>query len=238
MTWSIIARDSATGQFGIAVATQVLRRRRPRAAYRRRHRRDRDPGAGQSLLRHRRRKAAARGTRAPRHRRHPDRSRRRPREPPASRHGRRRPHRRPYRPRLRRLVRAYRGRRIFDRRQHAGRRRACSTIPRKPMSRTKTLPFAQRLIAAMQAGEAAGGDKRGKQSAALLIYGEEEWSDARPARRRPRRSACRAGTARSGQPRALGAFPQVPADARRIRPASPIAPPSTPASKPRLRAEK
>jgi uncharacterized Ntn-hydrolase superfamily protein len=38
------------------------------------------------------------------------------------------------------------------------------------------LPFAQRLIAAMRAGEAAGGDKRGKQSAALLIYGEEEWS--------------------------------------------------------------
>jgi uncharacterized Ntn-hydrolase superfamily protein len=41
----------------------------------------------------------------------------------------------------------------------------------------KTLPFAQRLIAAMRAGEAAGGDKRGKQSAALLIHGEEEWSD-------------------------------------------------------------
>jgi uncharacterized Ntn-hydrolase superfamily protein len=38
------------------------------------------------------------------------------------------------------------------------------------------LPFAQRLIAAMQSGEAAGGDKRGKQSAALLIHGEEEWS--------------------------------------------------------------
>jgi uncharacterized Ntn-hydrolase superfamily protein len=38
-------------------------------------------------------------------------------------------------------------------------------------------PFAQRLIAAMHAGERAGGDKRGKQSAALLIYGEEEWSD-------------------------------------------------------------
>jgi uncharacterized Ntn-hydrolase superfamily protein len=37
-------------------------------------------------------------------------------------------------------------------------------------------PFAQRLIAAMRAGEAAGGDKRGKQSAALLIYGDEEWS--------------------------------------------------------------
>lgn len=39
------------------------------------------------------------------------------------------------------------------------------------------LPFAQRLIVAMKAGEAAGGDKRGKQSAALLIHGEEEWSE-------------------------------------------------------------
>jgi uncharacterized Ntn-hydrolase superfamily protein len=38
------------------------------------------------------------------------------------------------------------------------------------------LPFAQRLIAAMRAGETAGGDKRGKQSAALLIYGNDEWS--------------------------------------------------------------
>ena len=39
------------------------------------------------------------------------------------------------------------------------------------------LPFPRRLIAAMQAGEAAGGDKRGKQSAALAICGEEEWPD-------------------------------------------------------------
>lgn len=37
------------------------------------------------------------------------------------------------------------------------------------------LPFAERLLVAMQAGEAAGGDKRGKQSAALLIHGTEEW---------------------------------------------------------------
>jgi len=42
---------------------------------------------------------------------------------------------------------------------------------------SQALPFAQRLIAAMRSGEAAGGDKRGRQSAALLIYGEEEWSD-------------------------------------------------------------
>jgi uncharacterized Ntn-hydrolase superfamily protein len=37
------------------------------------------------------------------------------------------------------------------------------------------LPFARRLIAAMQAGEAAGGDKRGRQSAALLIHDGEDY---------------------------------------------------------------
>jgi uncharacterized Ntn-hydrolase superfamily protein len=38
------------------------------------------------------------------------------------------------------------------------------------------LPFPRRLIAGLRAGEAAGGDKRGKQSAALLIHDREEWS--------------------------------------------------------------
>jgi uncharacterized Ntn-hydrolase superfamily protein len=38
------------------------------------------------------------------------------------------------------------------------------------------LPFPRRLIMALRAGEAAGGDKRGKQSAALLIHDEEEYS--------------------------------------------------------------
>ncbi|WP_338831416.1 DUF1028 domain-containing protein [Bradyrhizobium sp. 27S5] len=42
-------------------------------------------------------------------------------------------------------------------------------------SASEKLPFAERLIKAMFAGEAAGGDKRGKQSAALLIHGAEEW---------------------------------------------------------------
>jgi uncharacterized Ntn-hydrolase superfamily protein len=41
----------------------------------------------------------------------------------------------------------------------------------------EALPFPRRLIAAMRAGEAVGGDKRGKQSAALLIYGEDDWPD-------------------------------------------------------------
>lgn len=38
-------------------------------------------------------------------------------------------------------------------------------------------PLAERLIAAMCAGEAAGGDKRGKQSAALRIQGDEEHAE-------------------------------------------------------------
>ncbi|MFN9771899.1 MAG: DUF1028 domain-containing protein [Burkholderiales bacterium] len=37
------------------------------------------------------------------------------------------------------------------------------------------LPFARRLIEALKAGEAAGGDKRGKQSAALRIHTTEEY---------------------------------------------------------------
>lgn len=39
------------------------------------------------------------------------------------------------------------------------------------------LPLARRLIAALRAGEAAGGDKRGKQSAALALYSTEEYAD-------------------------------------------------------------
>ena len=37
------------------------------------------------------------------------------------------------------------------------------------------LSFAERLIAALEAGEAAGGDKRGKQGAAILIHTTEEY---------------------------------------------------------------
>jgi uncharacterized Ntn-hydrolase superfamily protein len=37
-----------------------------------------------------------------------------------------------------------------------------------------SLPFAERLLVAMQAGEAAGGDKRGKQAAALRVHADED----------------------------------------------------------------
>jgi uncharacterized Ntn-hydrolase superfamily protein len=39
-----------------------------------------------------------------------------------------------------------------------------------------TMPFARRLLKAMRAGEAAGGDKRGRQSAALLIHGDDDFA--------------------------------------------------------------
>ena len=40
---------------------------------------------------------------------------------------------------------------------------------------TQGLPMAERLLAAMAAGEAAGGDKRGKQAAALRIHADEDY---------------------------------------------------------------
>ena len=42
-------------------------------------------------------------------------------------------------------------------------------------AQASALPFARRLIQALKAGESAGGDKRGKQSAALLIHTTEEF---------------------------------------------------------------
>jgi uncharacterized Ntn-hydrolase superfamily protein len=62
----------------------------------------------------------------------------------------------------------------------AGNMLACARVlddTAKAYLDNEKLPFERRLIAAMRSGEAAGGDKRGKQSAALLIYGEEEWSE-------------------------------------------------------------
>jgi uncharacterized Ntn-hydrolase superfamily protein len=38
-----------------------------------------------------------------------------------------------------------------------------------------SLPFAERLLTALAAGEAAGGDKRGKQAAALLVYNGQDY---------------------------------------------------------------
>ena len=226
MTWSIIARDPATGHFGIAVATKffAVGARVPHIA----------AGIGgvatQALVNPYYGidgvKLLREGRAPARHRRTPDRGRYRPRAagnstswtPAAG---------------SPRIPGANASTGAGTSRATAFRSPAtCWRAPRvlddtaKAYVANETLPFAQRLIAAMSAGEAAGGDKRGKQSAALLIHGEEEWSDARPARRRSCRSARRARTTGTGQPRALGAFPAVPADAQGIRRGLPTAPPS------------
>ena len=41
----------------------------------------------------------------------------------------------------------------------------------------EAMPLPRRLIGALKAGEKVGGDKRGKQSAALVIYGDQEYSE-------------------------------------------------------------
>ena len=79
----------------------------------------------------------------------------------------------------------------------------------------RALPFALRLIAAMEAGEAAGGDKRGKQAAALIVCTTETYPGARSARRRPRRADRRIAAPVREEPRALPAVRRLPAPARR-----------------------
>jgi len=41
--------------------------------------------------------------------------------------------------------------------------------------KNQNIPFAEKLLAALEAGEAAGGDKRGRQAAALRIHGTEDY---------------------------------------------------------------
>ncbi|HEX3500366.1 MAG TPA: DUF1028 domain-containing protein [Stellaceae bacterium] len=45
------------------------------------------------------------------------------------------------------------------------------------LAATADKPFAERLIGALDAGQAAGGDKRGRQSAALLVHSTEDVAD-------------------------------------------------------------
>ena len=136
MTWSIIARDSVSGQFGIAVATKffAVGARVPHIA-------SDDGREGRQLH-------------------------------ILDAHGR---------------IAAHTGKDCVDWCGHvkgdgfsiAGNMLAGAAVlddTAKAYAANEELPFAQRLIAAMRAGEAAGGDKRGKQSAALLIHDTEEWS--------------------------------------------------------------
>jgi len=47
----------------------------------------------------------------------------------------------------------------------------------KRFESNKSVSLGERLISALSAGEVAGGDKRGKQSAALLVFSKEEYPD-------------------------------------------------------------
>ena len=77
---------------------------------------------------------------------------------------------------LRLLVRCRAGCGRLGRRQHAGRPRGGGThFGRLSSARTGTL--AERLLTALEAGEAAGGDKRGRQSAALKICTRDPYPD-------------------------------------------------------------
>ena len=66
--------------------------------------------------------------------------------------------------------------RRLGRRQHAGRRRPWWNARSDAFQRA-TGTLAERLLAALEAGEAAGGDKRGKQSAALKICTRDAYPD-------------------------------------------------------------
>ena len=87
-----------------------------------------------------------------------------------------------------------------------------STQPRRPISPVSAAPFPRRLIAAMRAGEAASGDKRGKQSAALLIYGEDEWSDLDLRVDDHPQPLAELERLRTRQPRALDYLPAISAE--------------------------
>lgn len=45
----------------------------------------------------------------------------------------------------------------------------------RSFERNATLPFGDRLVSALDAGQAAGGDKRGRQSAAIKLWGGEPY---------------------------------------------------------------
>jgi uncharacterized Ntn-hydrolase superfamily protein len=78
-------------------------------------------------------------------------------------------------PRLRRMERSHvRRRRVGSSNMLAGASVVSNTL--LTYQQSSRLSFPRRLIVAMQAGEEAGGDSRGKQSACLIVFGSDEWS--------------------------------------------------------------
>ena len=90
--------------------------------------------------------------------------------------------------------------------------RKCLRKRRRPTSERAMLPFAERLLAALEAGDAAGGDKRGKQAAALLIHTTEDYPFLDLRVDDHDEPFARVAPALREEPRALPAVPRVPAE--------------------------
>ena len=195
MTWSILVRDPATGALGAAVATRFFAVGALCDPCRGRRRGARHAGADQPDVcgaRHAaaaRRRGARRGGRGAAGRATPGRDHRQLHMIDAA--GRIAQHTGAG---LRRLVRLGARRRRLGRRQHAG-RPGRGGDARWRRSSAPPAALAERLLTALEAGEAAGGDKRGKQSAALKDLHARSVSGSGHPHRRSSRSARRTAPA-------------------------------------------
>ena len=156
------------GPVGRRHAVEVPRRRLGRAVGGAAGRRDRDPVLREPPVRPRRARAAPRRARRRGGRRAPDGGRRRSRQAPARGCRRRGARSHVHRRRVPRVGRRAGRRRLRGAGQHPrlGRdgRRARRHVPRDAGP-----PLADRLLDCLAAAQAAGGDRRGQQSAALLV---------------------------------------------------------------------
>ena len=195
-TYSIVARDPATGELGVAVQSHWFSVGSLVIWARPGRRRGGDPVGRRARLRPARARAAAAGERRRRGARR--RARRRSRWRRVRQVGvvdARRPRRRPHRRRTASPSAGHaRRRRMQLPGEHDGPRRRCPARWR-PRSSAPRATLAERLLPRCEGAEAEGGDVRGRQSAALLVVPRRRRAVAaprRPARRGPRGPARRA----------------------------------------------
>ena len=157
------------GPVGRRRAVEVSRRRLGRPVGGAARRRDRDAVVREPSLRPGRARPAAPGALRGRGGRRADRGRRRPDGAAARGRGRRRARRDVHRRRVPRLGGRANRRRLCGPGQHPRLARTRSTRSRRRSRRNGHLSLAQRLLECLAAAQAAGGDRRGQQSASLLV---------------------------------------------------------------------
>ena len=189
------------GAMGRRDAVEVPRRRLDRAVGRPARRRDRDAVVREPPLRAGRPGAAPGRALRRGGRRAPDGGRRRPRVPSARGGGRRGARSDVHRRRLPCLGGRARGRRATPRRGTSSSPAATVDALAETFEDGAGKPLAAAVARRLDAAEAAGGDSRGRQSAALLVVERDArlrrplGHARRPPRRRPRRPARRAAPA-------------------------------------------